>query len=121
MSADLRRHPAGYLRHRGQQGQRAVRQLDGLISDRGDAGLKQRIGAGAGCRQVQVGEKHLVLAHPVVLLGDRLLYLQDQVTRLPHVIGRGQDLTAGGDEVPVGDGRARARAALDVDLVPAAD
>ena len=53
--------------------------------------------------QVQVGEEDLALAHPVVLLGDRLLDLEDQVAVAPHVVGGGEDRRAGGDVLLVGD------------------
>ena len=54
--------------------------------------LGQRLGRG----EVQVGEERLPLAHPVVLLLDRLLDLEDQVAGGPHVVGGRQDLRARG-------------------------
>ena len=42
---DLRAHPAGDLGHRGQQRQRPVGQLDGLVGDRRGARRQQRVGA----------------------------------------------------------------------------
>ena len=117
MGADLRREPAGDLGHRGQQRQRAVGQLDGLVGDRGDAGVDQRIGALARGGQVQVGEQRLPGSHPVVLLGDGLLDLQDQLTGGPHLVGGVQDGGAGALELLVGDRGAEARVPLDVDLM----
>ena len=73
-----------------------------------------------GRREVQVGEEHLLLAHAVVLLGDGLLDLQDQVAGLPDVVGGRQDRGAGSDELVVGDGRADAGVGLDEDLVAVA-
>ena len=70
---------------------------------------------------MQVGEEHLALAHPVVLLGDRLLDLEDQVAGRPDLVGGRQDLRAGGDVLLVGDGGADAGAGLDEDLVAVAD
>ncbi len=70
---------------------------------------------------MQVGEQHLVLAHPVVFLGDRLLDLEDEVAGLPDVVGGGQDLRARAGEVGVRDRRAAAGALLHVDLVAVAD
>ncbi len=83
--------------------------------------LEQRVGALPAGGQVQVGEQHLPLAHPVVLLLDRLLDLEDQVAGLPHVVGGRQDPRARGDEVGVGDGRAGPRVLLQEDLVPVPD
>ena len=58
-------------------------QLHRLVRDAGDPAVQQRVGALLGRGQVQVGEEHLALAHPVVLLGDRLLDLEHQVGRRP--------------------------------------
>ncbi len=43
--AGLRRHPPGHLRHRGEQRQRAVRQLHGLVRHGGRTRGQQRVGA----------------------------------------------------------------------------
>ena len=72
--------------------------------------------------QVQVGEEDLALAHPVVLLGDRLLDLEDQVAGRPDVVGgrRGSSRrrptysSSGIDEPDAG-------VLLDEDLVAVAD
>ena len=45
--ADLRGEPAGDLAHRGQQRQRTVGQLHGLVGDAGDPAVDQRVGAAA--------------------------------------------------------------------------
>ena len=45
VGADLGRQPAGDLAHRGQQRQRAVGGLHGLVGDRGGARGQQRVGA----------------------------------------------------------------------------
>ena len=89
--ADLRGQPAGHLGHRRQQRQRPVGQLHRLVRDAGDPAVQQRVGALPGRGQVQVGEEHLTFAHPVVLLGDRLLDLEDQVAGRPDLVGVGQD------------------------------
>jgi hypothetical protein len=69
---------------------------------------------------VQVGEQHLVLAHPRVFLGDRLLDLQDQLTGAPDIIGGVEDACTGRDEVGVRDRGADACIALDEHLMAAA-
>lgn len=55
---------------------------------------------------MQVREEGLVLAEAVVLLGDRLLDLQQQVRGGPDLVGGGQDLRPGGDVLLVRDGGA---------------
>ena len=71
--------------------------------------------------EVQVGEERLALAHPVVLLGDRLLDLEHHVGGAPHVVGGVEDLGAGRDVLVVVDLRADAGALLDDDLVAVRD
>jgi hypothetical protein len=118
VSADLRGEPPGDLGHRRQQRQRPVGQLDRLVRDAGDLAVDQRIGAFLGGGEVQVGEQHLPGPHARVFLGDRLLDLEDQVTGLPDVIGRGEDRRPGRGEVTVRDRGAVAGAGLDEDFVP---
>ncbi len=67
--------------------------------------------------EVEVREEGLALSHPVVLLGDRLLDLEDQVAGVPHCVGRRQDRGARGDVVRVRDRRPHAGVLLDVHLV----
>ena len=119
--ADLRGEPAGDLGHRGEQRQRPVGQLHGLVRDAGDLAVDQRVGALLGGGQVQVGEEHLPGAHPVVLLGDRLLDLEHQLGGVPHLVGGGEDRGPGGGELVVGDAGPDAGAGLDEDLVTVAD
>lgn len=69
---------------------------------------------------MQVGEERLVLAEAVVLLGDGLLDLQQQVGGGPHLVGGVQDPGALGDVLLVRDGGADAGAPLDDDLVAVA-
>src|SRR5690606_30344662 len=97
VGADLGGQPARHLGHGRQQRQRAVRQFDRLVGDGGGAGFQQGVGALLGGGQVQVGEEGLAAAHPVVLLGDRLLDLQQQVGGGPHLVGRVEYPPAGGD------------------------
>lgn len=70
---------------------------------------------------MQVGEERLVLAEAVVLLRDRLLDLQQQVSGGPDLIGGVQDGGTGGDVLLIRDGRAETGVLLDEDLVAVAD
>jgi hypothetical protein len=117
VGADLGCHPAGDLGHRGEQRERAVGELHRLVGDRGDAGVEQCPGAGLRGGDVEVGEEHLVLAHPPVLLGHGLLHLEHQVGCPPDRIGVREDGGPEGDEVLVGEGGAVPGAPLDHDLV----
>ncbi len=56
----------------------------------------------------------------MVLLGDRLLDLEQQLGLGPDLVGGVEDLGARGEELLVGDRRAQARTTLDDDVVPAA-
>ena len=70
---------------------------------------------------MQVGEQHLALAHPVVLLGDRLLDLEHHLGLLPHVVGGVDDRGTRGDVLRVVDLRADAGVLLDAHLVAVGD
>ena len=100
---DLGREPTGDLAHRGQQRQRAVGRLDGLVRDPGDLLVEQRVRAVPAGGQVEVSEQHLPRPHPVVLDGDRLLDLQDHVRVGPDLVVAGGDGRPGGRELGVGD------------------
>ncbi len=102
VGAALRREPAGDLAIGASSGS-ARRRLHRLVGDRRDALLDQRVRALAGRRQVQVGEEGLALPHPVELLADRLLDLEDEVAARPSIVG-GRKITApADDEGVVGD------------------
>ena len=120
VGADLRRQPTGDLAHRGEQRQRAVGQLHGLVRDPGHLAVDQRPGAVPAGGEMQVGEQRLALAHPLVLDGDRLLDLQDQLRVAPHLIMVGNDRRTGRAELVVGDRGPGAGAGLDEHLVPVA-
>jgi hypothetical protein len=120
IGADLGREPARDLGHGREQGEAAVGRLHGLVGDAGDPRVEHRPGARLRGGQVQVGEEHLPLAHPVVLLGDRLLDLEDQVAIGPDRVRVGQDGRARRGEVGVRDGGAETRLPLDEDLVTVA-
>ena len=106
---DLDRHAAGDRGHRLQQRQAAVVELDGLVGDAGDAALEQLLGQLGRRGEVQVGVEDLPLAHARVLLGQRLLDLEDHLGALPHLVGGGDDLGARGRVVLVGDAASRGR------------
>ncbi|CAM5348720.1 hypothetical protein SAURM35S_00072 [Streptomyces aurantiogriseus] len=120
VGADLGGEPARDLGHRGEQRQCAAGQLDRLVGDRRGAGLQEGVRALLGGGQVQVGEERLVLAEAVVLLGDGLLDLQQQVGGGPHLVGGLQDLGTGGDVLVVRDRRTDTGVAFDDDLVAVA-
>jgi len=86
--AGLRGEPTGHLAHRRQERQCGVRGLHRLVGDAGHAALQERIGARPRRGEVQVGEEHLTVTHPVVLRLDRLLDLEHQLAGLPHLVGR---------------------------------
>ena len=69
---------------------------------------------------MQVGEQHLTLAEPLVLLRLRFLDLHDHVGGGEHGVGVGQDLRAGGRELVVADRRAVAGRCLHRDAMPRA-
>ena len=101
-------------------GKRVVGQAHRLVGDGRVARGHQRLGAGQGGGQVEVGEEDLALAQAQtgVLLGRRLLDPEDHVRGRPDVVGVGHQGGPGGDEVLVGDGRADPGALLHVDRVP---
>src|SRR5215211_567587 len=70
---------------------------------------------------MQVGEQDLVLAQPRVLLGDRLLDLEDEIAGRPHLVGRVEDGGAGCDVVVVRYRRPDTCRLLDEDLVARSD
>ena len=117
VGTDLRRETAGDLGHRVEQRQRTRGQLHGLVGDAGDLALGQLLGQRLVGGEVEVGEQHLPLGHPVVLLGDRLLDLEHHLRLAPHVIGRVDDRRARGDVLGVTDLRADTGVLLDAHLV----
>ena len=117
---DLRGEPPRHLTHRGQQGECTVGGLHGLVSDRCGFRLQQRLGAGQGCGQVQVGEESLSPTHQGVLGLDRFLDLEEQIGFGPDLFGTVDNLRARGFEVHIGYRRAFTRAGLDDHLVATA-
>ena len=77
--ADLRGHAAGDLGHRGEQRERAVGQLDGLVGDADGARADEADGLLVVGGEVQVGVEDLAGAQLRDLDGLRLLDLDDHV------------------------------------------
>lgn len=121
LSPDLGRQATGHLRHRCEQRQGMVGQLNGLVGKTGHLPLQQCLRTVAPGRQVKVGEQHLARPHAVELLLNGLLDLQDQLGTCPHVVRGGQHLGASRQEVLIGDRRAQPRARLDEHLVTVPD
>ena len=67
---------------------------------------------------MQVGEEHLPRAHPVELLSDRLLDLEDEVGLGPYVISAFEYASASRLELVVGNRRSQPGAALHRNVVP---
>ncbi len=109
--AHLHREPPGDLAHGGEERQRAVRGLQRLVGEGTHAAREEhprelRVG-----REVQVREQDLVGTQEVVLGGERLLHLEDQLRPSPHR-GRVGQRRAGVAVEAVGQARAVARAVL---------
>src|SRR5215213_5649364 len=79
-------HPPGHLAHGRKERQRTVRRLDRLVGDGVDLTLHQELREPLVSSQMQVGEELLTLPKAVVLLGDRLLDLDDQIRRLENLL-----------------------------------
>ena len=118
--AHLGSETAGDLAHGVQQRQGAVGALHRLVRDGGRPRINQclrqlRLGG-----QVQIGEQHLVGAQAAVLLGDRLLDLDDHLGLAPDLVSGLHDAGALGGVLLVGDRRAHAGSGLHEHLVAAA-
>ena len=113
----LRSHAPGDLRHRRQQRKTAVGGLHGLIGDALHLPLCEERRQPRVRGQMQVGEQHLPLPEPFVLLGLRLLDLHDHVGLGEDLVGTGRDARARLDESRIVDRRAHARGSLDEHVV----
>ena len=86
---------AGDFAHRREQRQTAGGIGDGLIGDRGRAGLHQPAGLLRIGREMQIGEQDLVRLEPAILDRLRLLDLDDHLGLGEHGFRRGEDARAG--------------------------
>ncbi len=118
MRRGLHGHAARDLAHRGEQRQLAVGGLHRLVGDGVDPFVHQELGERLVRGQVQVGEQLLALAEPVVLRGDRLLDLDDQVGPGEHLVRAGHDLGPGRGELGVREARTGPGVRLHQHLVP---
>ena len=101
--AHLHAHPSGDLAHRGEQRQRTVGQLHGLVRDAAHPAVQERVGdRRIGC-EVQIGEEDQPRAEVGELRGQRFLDLADQLGALPDLVRGLHDRCAGALVVGVGD------------------
>src|SRR5439155_12728350 len=116
----LRREPAGDLAHRREQWQRTVVRLDGLVGHAGRAALGERAGQLFARGEMQVGEQDEALPEQLVLGGQRLLDLQEEVGLAPDLVG-GAELCADRLVVVVVERAAAAGTGLDEHFMAALD
>jgi hypothetical protein len=121
VGARLGRHPAGNLGHRGEQRERTVLELDGLVGDRGDPSPEQPGGQRRIRRQMQIGEDELAFSQHRHFGRLRLLHLEDHVGLAEHGRSVGKDPGSLPLVLLVVDGRPLAGVVLDDHAVPAVD
>ena len=73
-------HTAGHFTHGDEQGQRAVRQLDGFVGDTDTSAFYHGFGQGTVGGKVEVSEHHLSVADEFVLGGDGFLDLDNHLS-----------------------------------------
>ena len=83
----LRGNPPCHPTHRGQERQASIGKLDRLVGDGIYSALHQELGELLVRRQVKICKELLPLVEAVVLLGDRLFDLHDQVRSLEDLVG----------------------------------
>src|SRR5439155_1606673 len=116
---NLHRHAAGDLAHRLQERKLSIVGLDGLIRDRGDLPLEERLAQRLVRREMKIGVDGLTFAHQRVLGGDGLLHLDDHFRARPD-FGRLLDELGTRHLVRgVGDAAAQPGALFHQHLVPA--
>src|SRR5690606_19424996 len=112
---------AGDDRHRRQQRQVAVGQLDGFEGDAGQADVEQLAGEFRLRRQVQVAEQQVVLAQVLQVAGDRFLDLDDHFALFVQGRRVGSDPDAELGVLLVGEAALGAGTLFQPDLVAALD
>jgi hypothetical protein len=83
----LDHHPPGHLTHRGEERQAPLGKLDRLVHYGVHFAVHQVLGELLIRRQVKIRKELLPLVEAVVLLGDRLFDLHDQVRSLEDPVG----------------------------------
>src|SRR5690606_17899966 len=121
VGADLHRDPARDHRHRRQQRQLPVVELDRLERDRSQADAKEPARQRRLRGQVQVAEQQVVAAQVLEVAPDRLLDLDDQLALLVQRRRVGGDLHPEPGVVLVAEPGEQAGALLDPHLVAALD
>jgi hypothetical protein len=121
VGADLHRDLAGDDRHRREQRQVPVLELDGLERDAGEADVEQPTGQRRQRRQVEVAEQHVVATQQGKVALDRLLDLDDHFALLVQGRRVGCDADAEALVLGVGEAGLDARVLLEPDLVAALD
>ena len=116
--AGLRRHAAGNLRHRCQQGKCALWARHGLIGNGCYAGGNQIFGLCAIRRKVEIGEQDLPAAKLLALGRQRLLDFHDHLGAGEHGVGVRDDFRADRLIIAIRQARTDTGAGLDDDLVP---
>ena len=116
LSAHLGGHAAGDFRHGSEQGQEAVVELHGFVSDADDLLFEKSLGQGRFRSEVQVGVEDQAFMEEVVFRSQRFLHFHDHVA-VPAFLGGSNHLSAGGDILFVGDHAAEASALLHEDGV----
>ena len=116
--ADMRRHAARNLRHRGQQRQGALRARHRLIGDRDDARGDQIRGLLRVGGQMQIGEEDLPGTEFLALTRERLLDFDHQLAARVNLIGIGDDFGPDRTVIGVGNPGAQSGARFNDDMVP---
>ena len=94
LSSLLYGHSARYFRHGGQQGQAAVGQFYGLVSQAYRFVIDHRPGQRLVGSEVKIGEQQLALFDQLVFRLDRLFYLYDHFCFAIHFLNIGEDMSA---------------------------
>jgi hypothetical protein len=83
----LHGHPSGHLAHRREKRQAPIGKLDRLVRYCVDLALHQVLGELPVRRQVRIRKELLPLVEAVILLGNRLFDLHEEVRSLEDLVG----------------------------------